>query len=168
MENRSGATEKEGPLDFLVGHWKGVGEGLWRPHVHFEDEMWFRCDGRRPFLEYRQVTELADGTFSHGELGFFLGRDLGVLEATIAAWTGLTETLVGTVDRRRIDLTSVEIGHLPSADALGRTRRRLFLERDVLVAEVDIALGDGRLAPHTRSELRRFEVDTAPRYGDRP
>lgn len=146
-----------GTVDFLLGRWRGSGRGLSAPGFAFEDEMCFVRHPGRALLEYRQMTRLSDGTPSHGEVGFVVVGETGGLEVTIAGLTGLTETLVGEAGGTRVELVSVEVGHVPGADPVTGTRRRLFLEGEVLVAEIDIAVGAGPLSPHTHSELRRCE-----------
>ncbi|MHB8245894.1 MAG: nitrobindin family protein [Acidimicrobiales bacterium] len=142
------------PFSFLLGHWSGEGQGLWSDGLTFEDALTFTSDGR-PLIEFRQAARTLDDKPSHGELGYLLIREGGTLHMVVAEPSGITETLTGRADGpNRITLASVEIGHTPGTARVTSTARRLFLEGERLVVEVDIAVNGEALAPHTKSVLQ--------------
>ncbi len=143
-----------GPLAFLIGEWHGSGEGLWAGGFSFTDAVRFSHDGR-PLLRYDQVTVGPDGRPSHAETGFFAVQSSGDVHVTLAQPTGITEVLVGHPEAGVLRLDSVEIGHTPTTDNVTGCRRRLRLEGESLVTEVDIAVNDAAFSPHTRSVLQR-------------
>ncbi|MGO9557768.1 MAG: FABP family protein [Acidimicrobiales bacterium] len=145
------------PLQFLLGTWVGEGEGLWAGGFSFEDSLTFTSDGR-PLVEFREVTKSSEGKPSHSECGYLLAKDAGVVHMTVAEPSGITETLSGLVDTNNVTLESVEIGHSPGTDDVTRTARRLYLDGDQLVVEVDIAVNGEELEAHTRSVLHRADA----------
>ena len=82
------------PLQFLIGEWRGSGEGLWAGGFSFTDAVRFSHDGR-PLLRYDQVTVGPDGQPSHAETGFFAVQANGDVHVTLAEPSGITEVLVG-------------------------------------------------------------------------
>jgi len=142
------------PLAFLIGEWRGGGNGLWENGFAFEDHVRFAHDGR-PVLLYQQQTAGPDGRPSHGECGYFAVQPDGEIHVTLAEPSGITEVLVGTVEGHELVLTTTEIGHTPTTDNVTAVRRRLRLAEGVLVTEVDIAVNGEPIAEHTRSSLQR-------------
>jgi hypothetical protein len=142
------------PLSWLLGAWVGDGEGLWAGGFEFGDSLTFSSDGR-PLVEFRQATHSRDGAVSHGEVGYLLVKDGGVVEMTVAEPSGITETLSGTFTGDGLALRSVEIGHTPSSKPVTATARRFSRQGDELVVEVDIGMNGEAPARHTRSVLRR-------------
>jgi hypothetical protein len=143
------------PIAFLLGEWMGEGHGLWAGGFSFTDSMRFSHDGR-PVMLYEQQTVGPDGLASHGELGYFVAQDSGDIHVTLAEPSGITEVLVGKPTEAGLVLESVEIGHTPTTDNVTACWRRLRLEGDALVAEIQMAVNDEPLAPHTRSVLQRI------------
>lgn len=143
------------PIAFLVGQWKGRGEGRWAGGFPFEDSMSFLHDGR-PALRYEQLTTGPDGRPSHAECGFFVAQENGDIHVTLAEPSGITEVLVGRSEPAQLVLTSVEIGHTPTTDNVTSCRRILRIEDGALLAEVEIAVNGEKLAPHTSSRLQRL------------
>jgi hypothetical protein len=144
------------PLAFLIGEWRGGGNGLWENGFAFEDHVRFAHDGR-PVLLYQQQTAGPDGRPSHGECGYFAVQPDGEIHVTLAEPSGITEVLVGTVEGHELVLTTTEIGHTPTTDNVTAVRRRLRLAEGVLVTEVDIAVNGEPIAEHTRSSLQRTD-----------
>jgi hypothetical protein len=143
------------PIGFLLGEWKGEGQGLWAGGFSFGDSMRFSHDGR-PVMKYEQQTVGPDGVASHAELGFFVAQDNGDIHVTLAEPSGITEVLVGKPTGTSLVLAAVEIGHTPTTDNVTACGRRLRLEGDSLVAEIQMAVNDEPLVPHTRSVLHRL------------
>lgn len=139
-----------------MGHWEGPGTGLWSGGFAFSDSIVFEHDGR-PMLFFRQATVGEDGMPSHGEAGFVVAAEGGVVHVTVAEPTGVVEVLTGRVRPGVLEVRSVAIGLAPGASPVTAVARRLALSPggDELVAEVSVAMNGEPLAPHTRSVLRR-------------
>lgn len=78
---------------------------------------------------------------------------------TVSEPSGITETLAGSFEGPHAELLSVAIGRTPGARNVTATARRLSLEGDRLVLEVDVAMDGAELAPHTRSVLYRQQQE---------
>ncbi len=140
-------------IDFLLGEWEGEGEGLWGG-FSFKDRLSFAHRGKA-WIEYHQLTRTLEGATSHAESGYLsLGED-GTVSMTIAAPTGITEVLTGSLTTEGIVLGSTEIGQAPTALNVTATARRLILRDETLLVELDIAMNDEALTGHTRSILKR-------------
>lgn len=146
-------ADGDDPLQFLLGEWSGEGKGLWGD-FSFEDSLSFVRRGR-PWLEFRQLTT-AGGETSHAECGFLMAEPGGRARMTVAEPSGITEALSGRVEGNQVVLSSDAIGLASGAKNVTATARRLRLEDDHLVVEVDVAMNGESLAPHTRSVLRRI------------
>lgn len=146
-------SDDDGPLGFLLGEWAGEGTGLWGGFL-FEDTLTFARRGK-PWIEFRQLTKGAGDT-SHAECGYLMVDPDGGARMTVAEPSGITEVLSGTVEGQQIALRSDVVGLAPGAKNVTATARRFSLEGDRLVVEVDVAMNDEALAPHTRSVLRRI------------
>ena len=145
------------PLYFLVGTWRGTGEGHY-PTINdftYEEETRFWHAGK-PFLFYFQRTWARDtGEARHTEMGYWRPKDDGVLEVVLAHSLGISEIDEGTIEDRKITLRSTSLVSTPTAktvEALGRT----FEESDdVLTYELTMAFEDNELQPHLSAELKR-------------
>jgi hypothetical protein len=144
------------PLSWLLGSWEGTGEGLWAAGFSFTDVVSLVPDEYgRPLVAYHQRTYLPDGHPSHGEMGYLVVQGSGGVQMTVAEPSGITETLSGRSAGSSLDLASAEIGHAPESRNVTATARRMRLDGDRLVIEVDVAMNGEPLATHTRSVLAR-------------
>jgi hypothetical protein len=64
--------------------------------------------------------------------------------------------LVGKPNGTSLVLSAVEIGHTPTTDNVTACGRHLRIEAEALVVEIQVAVDDEPLAPHTRSVLHRL------------
>jgi THAP4-like, heme-binding beta-barrel domain len=147
------------PLAFLLGVWRGAGEGEY-PTVDsftYEEELEFGNVGK-PYLTYRQRTWLVqddERVPSHMEFAFWRPRPGGLLEVISAHPNGVAEIEVGTVERPRVALRSYRLVTSESAKDVVHLERDFVVTDDVLAYEVRMeAVGQG-LGPHLRAELRR-------------
>lgn len=140
------------PIAFLLGEWEGEGRGLWDDDFRFTDRLRFACDGR-PLVAFTEETFVTDGAPSHGEAGYLLTKPGGVVHMTVAEPSGVAEILTGVGSGARLELHSLDIAFAPGARAVSSTARRLFLDGEALIVEVDIGVGGEPAAPHTRSVL---------------
>ncbi len=94
------------PVSFLLGTWRGEGEGQYpsiRP-FRYREEIRFTHNGK-PFLIYSQRTEAIDtGQPMHGEAGYLRLVGEGRVEFVIAQPIGYAEISLGRVDGRRVVL----------------------------------------------------------------
>jgi len=141
------------PLAFLLGTWRGRGEGKWPGGFAFSDSMTFAHDGR-PILRYEQLTKGPEGRPSHSECGYLVAQPNGEVHVTVAEPSGITEVLVGRPDTNSIVFRSVAIGRTPTTEHVTACRRTLRIEDGALVAELEISVNGEDLAPHTTSVLR--------------
>ncbi len=119
------------------------------------DSLTFEHDGR-PLISFHESTRTAEGVPSHGEHGYVIAKEDGVVHMTVAEPSGITEALAGHAVGCRLEVTSVEISRTPGSKAVSGVARRLYLNGgEMLVAEVDIAMNGEPTTAHTRSVLRR-------------
>jgi len=95
------------PVAFLLGTWRGEGEGQY-PTIkpfRYREEIRFTHNGKT-FLIYTQRTEAIDtGQPLHGEAGYLRLVGDGRVEFVIAQPIGFAEISLGRVDGQRIDVT---------------------------------------------------------------
>ncbi|XP_020595111.1 UPF0678 fatty acid-binding protein-like protein At1g79260 [Phalaenopsis equestris] len=84
------------PLSFLLGKWRGQGEGGF-PTINsfvYAEELLFNHSGK-PVIAYSQKTwKLASGEPMHAESGYWRPKPDGSIEVVIAQSTGLVEVQV--------------------------------------------------------------------------
>src|SRR5256886_11672159 len=106
------------PVAFLLGTWRGEGEGQY-PTIkpfRYREEIRFTDNGK-PFLIYTQRTEAIDtGQPLHGEAGYLRLVGDGRLEFVIAQPIGLAEGSLGRVHGQRIDVECASGGGAPTAE----------------------------------------------------
>lgn len=142
------------PIAFLLGEWEGEGKGLWDDSFRFADRLAFSSDGR-PLVRFLEETIGPGAVPSHGESGYLLAKDNGVIHMTVAEPSGVTEALTGTASGERIELFSTAIALTPSTPQVSATSRRLYLDGGHLIVEIDIGLRGEAPRAHTRSVLQR-------------
>lgn len=144
------------PMRRLLGAWEGEGDGLWQGGLHFRDSLLFSPDPHgRPIVQVHELAFGAGGEASHEEAGYLLPKEDGAVDLLVALPSGIAEVLTGRFEHDRLVLASVEIGHAPGARDVTATARRIEVDGDRLVVEVDIGVGGEAAAPHTRSVLHR-------------
>ena len=115
-------------LSWLVGQWRGVGEGAYpdMEPFRYEEVCEFATDGR-PFLEYRSVSWILDDDNqrvrpARTESGYWRGTPGNGVEAILTQPTGYAEVWLGTVTVSNI--TNARITHAKMeirADAIAHT-----------------------------------------------
>ncbi|OIW05352.1 hypothetical protein TanjilG_28817 [Lupinus angustifolius] len=82
------------PLSFLLGTWRGQGEGGY-PTIHsfsYGEELHFSHLPNKPVIGYTQKTwKLSSGEPMHAESGYWRPKPDGTIEVVIAQSTGLIE-----------------------------------------------------------------------------
>ena len=147
------------PVAFLLGTWRGEGEGQY-PSIkpfRYREEMRFTHNGKA-FLIYSQRTEAMDtGQPLHGESGYLRLVGGGRVEFVIAQPIGFAEISLGRVDGQRIDLESQTVARTPTAKAVTSVNRSIWLEGDTLRYELKMGMEGIPLARHLVASFRRSE-----------
>jgi THAP4-like, heme-binding beta-barrel domain len=149
------------PLAFLLGTWKGEGDGWWPTTEPFRygEEMTFEHVGD-PFLMYAQRSWLvADGSPLHFERGFFRPAGPGRLEIVLAHPLGIVEVAEGTVSGTVVDSASTSVTFTTTGSPVTELRRRMEATGDVLTYRLDMAMRDVQLTRHLLAELTRVQPD---------
>ncbi len=99
----AGVHQQIAHLSWLVGRWRGIGEGAYpgTEPFRYEEIVEFASDGR-PFLEYRAVAWLVDDdnqrvAAAHTESGYWRGAPDNGVEAVLVHPTGFAESWLGSV-----------------------------------------------------------------------
>ncbi|MBV8083732.1 MAG: FABP family protein [Chloroflexi bacterium] len=146
------------PLAFLIGSWRGQGQGMWNPTnpFRYREEVQFVAPPGKPFLFYTQRTwALDDGRAMHVEAGYLRPGDGRTVEFVLAQPTGLTEVQAGTLAGQRLTLRAATVGRAPTALNVTGIARELWREGDVLRYLVRMAMNDEPLADHLTADLQR-------------
>jgi nitrobindin-like protein len=147
------------PVEFLLGVWRGEGEGQYptiRP-FRYREEIRFTHNGK-PFLIYMQRTETIDtGQPMHGESGYMRLVGDGRVEFLIAQPIGYAEISLGRVDGQRVDVECTSVGRTPTAKPVTSISRSLWLEGDTLRYELKMGMEGSPLARHLTASFRRAD-----------
>jgi hypothetical protein len=147
------------PVAFLLGTWRGEGEGQY-PSIkpfRYREEIRFSHNGK-PFLIYTQRTESIDtGQPMHGEAGYLRLVGDGRVEFVIAQPIGYAEISLGRVDGQRIDVECANVGRTPTAKPVTSIRRSLWMDGETLRYELKMGMGGAPAAPHLTATFRRAD-----------
>lgn len=146
------------PLAGLLGTWRGEGEGSYPTIEPFRylEEVTFGHVGK-PFLTYGQRSRHADtGQPLHGESGYWRAVGAGRLEVVLAHPFGLLESLEGTLDDGRIELSSVQLVGTATAKSVVAVTRHLEFGGDELRYDVAMAAVGQPLTHHLSAVLFRL------------
>ncbi|HEX9094574.1 MAG TPA: FABP family protein [Candidatus Dormibacteraeota bacterium] len=147
------------PVAFLLGTWRGEGEGRY-PSIkpfRYREEIRFSHNGK-PFLIYTQRTEAIDaGQPMHGEAGYLrlVGEDR--VEFVIAQPIGYAEISLGRVDGQRIDVECASVARTPTAKPVTSISRSFWLEGETLRYELKMGMGGAPAAPHLTASFQRAD-----------
>ncbi len=144
-------------IAFLLGTWRGQGEGEWprgEPFAYGE-EMTFEHVGD-DFLLYAQRSWMVeDGSPSHFERGFLRPAGPGRVELVLAHPLGVVEVAEGTVAERVIELTSRAVVSTTTGSRVTELRRRMEVADGSLVYDLHMAMPDIALTRHLTGKLAR-------------
>jgi len=144
-------------LSFLVGTWRGIGEGEWprgEPFTYGE-ELTFEHVGD-PFLLYAQRSwSLEDEAPIHLERGFLRPAGPGRVELVLAHPLGIAEVAEGTVRDGVIEVATTSVSLTATAKAVTELTRRIERGDGELRYELHMAMRDIALTSHVRSRLTR-------------
>ena len=144
-------------LAFLLGTWKGTGEGVWPPGDPFAyvEDVSFEDVGDT-FLVYTQRSwSPEDGSPIHLERGFLRPSGPGRVELVLAHPIGITEVSVGRVEGTVVEVASTAVSLTPTASPVIELRRRVEVEDGLLSYELHMAMEGIDLLSHVRSRLER-------------
>ncbi|MGZ4147207.1 MAG: FABP family protein, partial [Actinomycetota bacterium] len=110
------------PLVFLLGTWRGDGNGEYptiQPFAYGEEIRFWHVG--KPFLAYSQRTwALDDERPLHAEMGYWRPQPNGGVELVLAHPFGITEIEIGAVAGRRVELMTQTIARTPTAKEISR------------------------------------------------
>ena len=144
-------------LSFLLGTWRGRGEGEWpgaEPFTYGE-ELTFEHVGDTFLLYAQRSWSLEDEEPVHFERGFARPAGSGRVELVLAHPIGVAEVAEGTVADGVLEVASTSVSLTGTASAVTELRRRLDVTGDALTYELRMAMRDIPLAFHVRSRLSR-------------
>lgn len=145
------------PLSFLLGRWKGQGEGGF-PTINsfaYGEELLFSHSGK-PVIAYSQKTwKLASGEPMHAESGYWRPKPDGSIEVVIAQSTGLVEVQKGTYDTesKTITLQSELVGNASKVKEITRVFKEVDGELSYAVQMATMMTG---LQPHLKALLKKI------------
>lgn len=145
------------PLAFLLGTWRGEGEGEWPRGEPFRygEEMTFEHVGDA-FLMYSQRSwMLSDGAPVHFERGFFRPAGGGRVELVLAHPLGVAEVAEGTVEGGTIDVASTAVATTSTGSPVTILRRHLEVHGGRLRYELHMAMHEVAVMRHLAAELTR-------------
>lgn len=147
------------PVAFLLGTWRGEGEGQFATinPFRYREEIRFTHNGKA-FLIYSQRTEAIDTAQPmHAETGYLRSVGNGRVEFVIAQPIGFAEISLGRVEGQRIDLESQSVGRTPTAKPVTSISRAIWLDGDTLRYELKMGMEGLALARHLVASLQRVE-----------
>ncbi|KAE9621517.1 hypothetical protein Lal_00032668 [Lupinus albus] len=146
------------PLSFLLGTWRGQGEGGY-PTIHsfsYGEELHFSNLPNKPVIGYTQKTwKLSSGEPMHAESGYWRPKPDGTIEVVIAQSTGLVEVQKGryNTNEKVIQLQSEIVGN---ASKVKEIRRSFQLVDGNLCYDVEMATHSLTLQPHLKAVLKKI------------
>jgi THAP4-like, heme-binding beta-barrel domain len=146
------------PVEFLLGTWAGTGSGSYPGSEPFayDEELTLSHSGK-PVAAYAMKTwRGAERTVSHSESGFWRCHDVSQLDTVVAHATGHVEISTGSIKEMAVDLNSSTVVGWRGAKEVLTIRRRLFVDRDVLVDELDMEAVGHELQAHVVARLHRI------------
>jgi hypothetical protein len=144
-------------LSFLLGTWRGVGEGEWPRGEPFGygEELTFEHAGE-PYLLYSQRSwSLDDEAPIHFERGFLRPAGPGRVELVLAHPLGIAEVAEGTVRDGVIEVATTAVARSATSKAVTELARRIEASGDELRYELHMAMRDVALTSHVRSRLTK-------------
>ncbi|PKA61199.1 UPF0678 fatty acid-binding protein-like protein [Apostasia shenzhenica] len=145
------------PLSFLLGRWRGEGEGGF-PTINsfaYGEELLFSHSGK-PVITYSQKTwKLASGEPMHAESGYWRLRPDGSVEVVIAQSTGLVEVQRGSYDAesKTVMLQSEFVGNASKVKLISRAFKAVNGELSYVV---QMATNLNSLQPHLKALLKKL------------
>jgi hypothetical protein len=144
------------PLAFLIGDWRGEGEGEY-PGVEpfrYTEELSFEYVGD-PFLLVTESSWTPDGAPLHFERGTLRPLGEGRVDLALAHPIGVAEVAEGTVEGTTVTLHSTAVVRTATGSPVTEIGRRYRVERGGLSYELDMAMEGVARTFHVRATLAR-------------
>lgn len=144
------------PLSFLLGSWRGEGEGIY-PGIdpfRYREELSFEHVGDA-FLLVTESSWTPDGAPLHFERGTLRPVADGALELTLAHPIGVAEVAEGTLEGTTLAFRSTAIVRTATGSPVTEIERRYQLDDGSLAYELDMATEDVARTFHVRATLRK-------------
>lgn len=144
------------PLAFLIGNWRGEGEGEY-PGVEpfrYTEELSFEHVGD-PFLLVTESSWTPDGAPLHFERGTLRPLGDGRVDLALAHPIGVAEVAEGTVEGTTVSLRSTAVVRTAAGSPVTEIERRYRMEGDDLTYELEMAMEGVARTFHVRATLPR-------------
>ncbi|PIN20043.1 hypothetical protein CDL12_07261 [Handroanthus impetiginosus] len=146
------------PLSYLLGTWRGQGEGSFPTISPFKysEELKFSHAPNKPVVAYSSKTwKLNSGEAMHSESGYWRPKPDGTIEVVIAQSTGLVEVQKGTYDaeKRSVKLKSALVGNASKVKEINRVFELVDGE---LTYVVEMATNLTSLQTHLKAALKKI------------
>ena len=146
-------------LAFLVGTWRGTGNGRYPTIEPFEyvEEAVFTPGPGKPFIAYRQRTRRAggEGEALHSESGYIRPGGTEGPELVIAQPTGIVEVHTGEIDGNQVCFRSREVRTSSTAVEVSLVERCIGVVGDTMRYRLWMAAVGQPLQVHLEAELTR-------------
>jgi len=144
------------PLAFLIGSWRGEGEGEYPglDPFRYTEELSFEHVGD-PFLLVTESSWTPDGAPLHFERGTLRPVGEGRVDLALAHPIGVAEVSEGTVDGTNVTLRSTAVVRTETGSPVTEVERRYRMEGDRLSYELDMAMEGVARTFHVRATLAR-------------
>lgn len=146
-----------GELAFLLGTWRGEGDGEWPSTEPFRygEEVAVEDVGDNYLVYTHRSWSLDDGSPVHLERGFVRPAGRGRVELVLAHPLGITEVAEGTVEGEVLEVASAVVGLTTTAGPVTELRRRIEVLGDEMRNETHMAMRGVPLMSHVRARLAR-------------
>lgn len=144
------------PLAFLLGTWRGEGEGTY-PGIEpfrYREELAFEHVGDA-FLLVTESSWTPDGAPLHFERGTLRSIGDGRVDLALAHPIGVAEVAEGTLDGTTITTRSTSIARTAAGSPVTEIERRYRLADGKLAYELDMATDGVERTFHVRATLGR-------------
>jgi hypothetical protein len=144
------------PLAFLIGNWRGEGEGEdpGVPRFRYTEELSFEHVGD-PFLLVTESSWTPDGAPLHFERGTLRPLGDGRVDLALAHPIGVAEVSEGTVEGTTVTLRSTAVVHTTAGSPVTEIERRYRMVGDDLSYELEMAMEGVARTFHVRATLPR-------------
>jgi hypothetical protein len=144
------------PLAFLLGTWRGVGDGVY-PGIdpfRYTEELSFEFVGD-PFLLVTESSWTPEGAPLHFERGTLRPVGDGGVDLTLAHPIGVAEVAEGTIEGTTVTLASTAVVRTTTGSPVTEIERRYRRDGDELSYELDMAMEGVERTFHVRATLRQ-------------
>ena len=144
-------------LAFLLGTWRGEGEGEWPvgSFFRFGEELTFEHVGDTFLLYEQRSWGLEDDEPIHFERGFLRPAGPGRVELVLAHPLGVAEVAEGTLEGDVVEVATTAVALTATGSPVTDLRRRIEVREGTLTYELRMATDEVELTSHIRSILRR-------------